>query len=52
MVKKKKKRAIPDPPIDVKGRLGGLARARSLSAARRKQIAKDAANARWGTNNK
>lgn len=32
---------------DVKGRLGGIARAKKLSAARRKEIAVSAANARW-----
>lgn len=32
---------------DVKGRVGGFARAKKLSAARRSEIAKQAADARW-----
>lgn len=32
---------------DVKGRVGGFARAKKLSAARRSEIAKFAANKRW-----
>jgi hypothetical protein len=44
----KKKRKMPEPSNDVIGRPGGFARAKSLSAARRREIAKAAANARWG----
>ena len=36
-----------DNPNDVKGRMGGLARAQKLSPARRSEIAKVAANKRW-----
>ncbi len=32
------------------GRIGGRARARTLSASKRKQIAKKAAESRWGNN--
>lgn len=34
-------------PDDVFGRAGGLARAKKLSASRRREIAKKAAVARW-----
>ena len=36
-------------PHDIKGRMGGLARAKKLSAARRKEIAQQAATKRWKT---
>ena len=49
MTKKSKKRSVPNPSSDVKGRQGGFARAKSLSAKRRKEIAKAAADARWGS---
>lgn len=38
--------------MDVIGRPGGIARAKKLSAARRKEIAQQAAKARWKTNKK
>lgn len=44
MAKRKKAFVNKD---DVKGRVGGFARAKKLSAARRKEIAVQAAQARW-----
>jgi hypothetical protein len=45
-------RVVPNPHAAALGRLGGLkggpARARTLSAARRREIARLAARARWG----
>ena len=35
-------------PDDVIGRPGGIARAKKLSASRRSEIARKAADARWG----
>lgn len=51
MYKKKRKKRANTSIIytDVKGRDGGLARAKSLSAGRRSEIARNAANARWKT---
>lgn len=46
--RKKKKKQLPEG-MDVIGRPGGFARAEKLTAARRKQIASDAANKRWQT---
>jgi len=44
-------RPVPNPAAVALGRLGGLkggpARARALSARRRREIARKAANARW-----
>lgn len=34
-------------PDDIKGRMGGLARAKKLTPERRKAIATEAANKRW-----
>lgn len=39
----------PELNMDVIGRPGGIARAKKLSAARRKEIAQQAAQARWKT---
>jgi hypothetical protein len=44
---KKKKQQLPANLNDIIGRPGGIARAQKLSAARRKEIAVLAANARW-----
>ena len=45
----KPKREILDVRTDIIGRPGGIARANKLSAARRSEIARLAANARWKT---
>lgn len=39
-------------PNDIIGRPGGIARAKKLSAARRKEIARKAAETRWKTKKK
>jgi hypothetical protein len=44
---KKKKQQLPANLNDIIGRPGGIARAQKLTAARRKEIAELAANARW-----
>lgn len=53
---KVKEEAAKNPAAVALGRLGGLkggkARAESLSAAKRKEIAKKAATKRWSTKNK
>jgi len=43
----KVKRAVLDVRTDVKGRMGGLARAKKLTASQRSEIARNAANKRW-----
>lgn len=48
MVKKSKKKIEPQSN-DVIGRPGGIARAKKLTAARRREIAKLAAETRWKT---
>ena len=43
----KPKRDVIDARTDIIGRPGGIARAKKLSAARRAEIARNAAMARW-----
>lgn len=45
------KRNLKINPYDIIGRAGGLARAKKLSAKRRKEIAVKAANTRWKKQN-